>query len=150
MNYNEQMKEIRIENKKLQKDIAKILNISPFTYSHYETKDNIIPINHLIKFCDYFNISLNYIFGLVKEKSQNSFSNSNTKITGERLKELRKENKLTQNKLASFLNTTQAVIANYERGRNYIATPFLYAICKKYNISADYLLGRNDTPKYLK
>ena len=30
-----------------------------------------------------------------------------------------------------------------------IATPFLYTICKKYNISADYLLGKIDNPKYL-
>ena len=69
---------------------------------------------------------------------------------GERLKEFRKNNKLTQSKLAVILNTTQSVIADYERGRYLIATPFLYTICKKYNISADYLLGKIDNPKYLK
>ena len=67
---------------------------------------------------------------------------------GTRLKEFRKENKITQDKLASILNTNQSVIANYERGRTIIATPFLYTICKKYNISADYLLGKINTPKY--
>ena len=70
--------------------------------------------------------------------------------SGNRLKEFRKENKLTQTKLASILNTTQSVIADYERGRYFISTPFLYTICKKYNISADYLLGRIDNPKYIK
>ena len=68
---------------------------------------------------------------------------------GQRLKEFRKDNKITQLKLAQILNTNQSVIANYERGRTVIATPFLYSICKKYNISADYLLGKIDSPKYL-
>ena len=66
-----------------------------------------------------------------------------------RLKEFRKENKLTQEKLASILNTNKSVICGYEKGRYIIATPFLYQICKKYNISADYLLGKIDSPKYL-
>lgn len=68
---------------------------------------------------------------------------------GQRLKEFRKDNIITQLKLAQILNTNQSVIANYERGRTVIATPFLYSICKKYNISADYLLGKIDSPKYL-
>ncbi len=48
------------------------------------------------------------------------------------------------------LNIENGTIANYELGINLIATPFLYSICKKYNISADYLLGKIDKPKYLK
>ena len=36
-----------------------------------------------------------------------------------------------------------------EKGKYLISIPFLYTICKKYNISADYLLGKIDNPKYL-
>ena len=71
-------------------------------------------------------------------------------ILSKRLKDFRKENKITQKKLAQELNTSQSTIADYERGKNMIPTPFLYTICKKYNISADYLLGRINNPKYLK
>jgi len=145
MNYGEKMKEIRKENNMLKKDIAKILNLSVFTYSHYETKDTIIPINHLINFCNYFKVSLDYILSLNNNKTYNGIiKNINNLKAGNRLKEFRKINKLTQNKLAEVLNTNQSVIANYERGRNIIATPFLYTICKKYNVSADYLIGRID------
>ena len=56
-----------------------------------------------------------------------------------RLKEFRKENKITQNKLSELLKTSQSTIADYERGKNYLPTPFLYTISKKYGISADYL-----------
>ena len=44
----------------------------------------------------------------------------------------------------------RSALANYERGRNVIATSFLYTICTRYNISADYLLGKINNPKYLK
>lgn len=46
--------------------------------------------------------------------------------------------------LAEMLNTTHSNVGFYEKGRNFIATPFLYQICHKYHVSADYLLGRID------
>ena len=60
------------------------------------------------------------------------------------MKSFRKEYKLTQEKLAEELNMARSAIANYERGRTIIATPFLYTIASKYHISADYLLGKID------
>ena len=67
-----------------------------------------------------------------------------------RLKEFRKENGITQEKLADLLNVVKGTIGNYETARSIIATPFIYTISKKYNISADYLLGKTEEPKYLK
>ena len=52
--------------------------------------------------------------------------------------------KITQDKLAQKLNVSRTTITEYERGTNIIATPFLYTICKDYNLSADYLLGKID------
>ena len=70
--------------------------------------------------------------------------------SGLRLKTFRKEWNITQTKLADFLNTSFSNVSAYERGVNILSTTYLYAICKKYNISADYLLGKIDNPKYLK
>ncbi len=70
-------------------------------------------------------------------------------LSSKRFKEFRKEHKLTQGKLGKDLNASPAIITYHENKRTTIATPFLYDICKKYNISADYLLGKTDTPKYL-
>ncbi len=151
MEYGIKMKEIRLEKKTSQKEIANYLGISPITYSHYETQDTTIPIKHLYNFCNYFNSSINYIFSFSNIK-YGKYNNEkiNKTISGERLKNFRKENKLTQSKLAKTLNTDKTVICNYEKGKNIIATPFLYSLCKNYKISADYLLGRTDFPKYLK
>ena len=151
MIYEKNLKQIRCKYNKLQKDMGAILGVSEHTYSHYESGDATIPIKHLITVCKHFNVSLDFLFNFSEYKNCN-FSNKefNLKLSGKRLKEFRKENKLTQGKLAEFLNTTTSVISGYEIGRYLIATPFLYTICKNYNISADYLLGFVDEPKYLK
>lgn len=142
---------IREENKLSQIEIAKKLNISNSLYSRYERNAENIPIKTLIKISEIFNASIDYIFGFNNAKQYKSSTNDiNSKIAGTRLKEFRKKQKLTLEKLAQELNTTKSVICNYERGRNFIASPFLYTICKNYKISADYLLGKIDSPKYLK
>lgn len=145
MLYGNKIKHLR-ENKELkQKQISEILEISYKAYNHFENEYTIIPIKHLNTLCNYFDVSLDYIFSFNKDtKYQNYNKEINTIISGSRLKEFRKQNKITQVKLANILNTTQSNIAEYERGKNIISTPFLYTICKKYHISADYLLGKID------
>ncbi|MCM1053639.1 MAG: helix-turn-helix domain-containing protein [Ruminococcus sp.] len=150
MIYKERLKELREKYGLKQTELCKILNVDNSALSHYENEDIIIPTKHLITLCNYYNVSIDYILGFNDILNYNNISNENKTISGQRLKEFRKENKLTQNKLATILNAGQPTIANYENGTYLIALPFLYTICKKYNISADYLLGKTDAPKYLK
>ena len=151
MYYKERLKNLREQLEIKQSDLAKYLQISNKTYSAYETQYEIIPSKHLIKLVDYLNTSVDYLFGFTDIKQYpNYIVGINQKLAGERLKLWRKENKITQIKLATELNTTFSVISGYEIGRRLIATPFLYQICKKYNISADYLLGKIDYPIQLK
>ena len=149
--YKDRLEEIREEKELKIKDISKMLNFEKDTYGKYEREYVIIPIKHLNTVCNYFGVSLDYIFNFTNSKKYNiSCSDINREKMSKRLKEFRKENKLTQVKLAEILNIANGTIAEYERGTNIIATPFLYTICKNYNISADYLLGKIDEPKYLK
>ena len=150
MNYGEKLKELREEKGLKIYDISRFLNFDKDTYGKYEREYNTIPIIHLNTLCNYFNVSLDYIFNISNIKQyQNYKENIDLKIAGARLKEFRKENKLTQSGLGKILGCSYGTIAGYEIGRYLIATPFLYTICKKYNISADYLLGKIDSPKYL-
>ena len=142
--YGKRMQEIREKNNISQESIASVLDIKRSTYGHYETQYQTIPINHLITFCEYFNISIDYIFNLTDKLQYNNSKNFQKETSALRLKEFRKNNKLTQSELANILNTTKTVICGYEKGRYIIATPFLYMICKKFNISADYLLGKTE------
>jgi len=55
------LREIREDSDLLQKDIAKVLNVSQRGYSHYETEDTNIPIETLHKLADYYNTSIDYL-----------------------------------------------------------------------------------------
>ena len=145
MIYKKRLIELRESKDLKQYDIANILNIYKGLYNQYETEYEIIPIKHLNTLSNYFHVSIDYLFNLTdKLNYKNSKEEINSVIVGQRLKEFRKKNKLTQEKLANKLNIARSALANYERGRNIIATPFLYTICKEYHVSADYLLGKID------
>ena len=148
--YKNNLKIIRNNAELTQEEMGKIIQISKSQYNNYETEYSIIPIKHLNRICNYFNVSLDYIFNFTKEKNyNNSLKEINKNKSGQRLKELRKNHNLNQTQLAKFLNTSFTNISAYERGLNIINTNYLYTICKKYNISADYLLGKTNYPKYL-
>lgn len=63
------LKDLREDNDKLQKDIAKILGISQQYYSEYEKGNRTITISHLIKLAKYYNTSIDYIVGLSNNKN---------------------------------------------------------------------------------
>ena len=63
-----------------------------------------------------------------------------------RLKELRKQKKLTQLKLAMDLNLSQNTISRYETGEREASYNELIKIADYFNVSVDYLLGRTDIP----
>ncbi len=143
MNYGDILKYLREENELTQKEVAEKLKIKRSTYNQYEQQYDIIPSIRLCQVADLFNVSIDYILGLTTTKKHpESKKGADIELSKNRLRTLRKNNKLSQASLASFLGVNQTVIAHYETGRNLIATPSLYFICKKYKISADYLLGR--------
>ena len=64
------LRDLREDNDLLQKDIAKILNISQTGYSKYETETNDIPTSILIKLALYYEVSIDYILGLTNDKKR--------------------------------------------------------------------------------
>lgn len=66
------------------------------------------------------------------------------KIFCERLKELRKAEKLTQRDMAEKLNIVQPSYIRYENGTAEPSQETLIKIAEIFDVSVDYLLGRND------
>ena len=134
-----------------QENLGKYIGVTKQAFNHFEKEYTIIPIKHLNTICNYFDVSIDYIFGFTDLKQyKNSIKEIDLDVVKKRLKEFRKENKISQEKLAEQLHVAKGTIGNYERKRSLIATPFLYDICKNYHVSADYMLGKTNSPKYIK
>lgn len=63
------LKDLREDNDKLQKEIAKLLGISQQYYSEYENGNRTITINHLITLSKFYGTSIDYIVGLSDQKN---------------------------------------------------------------------------------
>ncbi len=142
---------LREYNDLSQEEIATSLNIKRQTYSLWETKTKIVPLKHLNTLCNFYNVSMDYMLGLSKQKTIKRMKKPkdlNKIEIGKRIKEVRLKYKLSTRDLAKFLNTTASTISAYENGKTLILTAFAYQICKKFKISLDWLCGRS-RKKYL-
>lgn len=66
-------------------------------------------------------------------------------LFGEKLKELRKKEGLTQEALAAEIDVTKRTLINYESGRCYPKqTEIVMRLAKRFSVSADYLMSEAD------
>lgn len=63
-------------------------------------------------------------------------------IFKERLRELRKSKCMTQKQIAKILHCSNTTISNYESGNNEPSFSILILLSDYFNVSVDYLLGR--------
>ena len=137
------IKGIREDNDLTQVKIANILNVKRSAYSLWELGINTIPLTKLAEFCNYFNVSMDYVLGLTNiKKYPLDRKNIDMNTLGSRLKEMRKKEKKTQEDIASLLNTTHSTWSAYENNKVLIPTIFIWKFAKEYNCSVDYLCGR--------
>lgn len=67
MNYYQRLRDIREDNDLTQTDVAKVLNIQQTQYSRYERGATQMSIDKYIVLAKYYNISLDYITGIIDE-----------------------------------------------------------------------------------
>lgn len=151
MDYGKRMKEIRTYDLYTQSFVAEKIGLKPNAYTQFECQNRIIPLEYLNKFCNFFNVSLDYVLGLnSKEKYADSKRELDFNLFITRIQEYRNEKKLSQSALAMKTGIPRTSISTYENNNCPVSTKSLYKICSKCGLSADYLLGRSDNPKYLK
>ncbi len=68
MDIAERIRALREDSDKSQSEIAEILNVGQRTYSDYETRKIRIPLESVIILAKYYNVDMNYICGITKEK----------------------------------------------------------------------------------
>lgn len=59
------LQDMREDHDLKQKDVAEILQISRQYYTRYENEQNEIPVHHLIVLARYYDVSLDYLTGLI-------------------------------------------------------------------------------------
>ena len=65
-------------------------------------------------------------------------------MIGKRIKELRTEMKISQQKLADLINESQSAIARWEMGKTEPTASAIIKLADVFGVCADYLLGRQD------
>lgn len=68
MDYIIRIRNLREDADKTQQEIAEYLGTSQTMYARYERGANEMPIRHLIKLSDYYQVSLHYLCGRTDEK----------------------------------------------------------------------------------
>ena len=65
-------------------------------------------------------------------------------IYNERIREIREDNSLTQQKIADLLHIGQRTYADYESGKTRIPVDNLLILARFYNVSMDYITGTSN------
>ena len=140
--YDNNLKYIRENLEMTQKELGVVFGVDESTYRGWETGKDIIPLRHLIRFSNLYEVSIDYLLKLSATNTLYEKYKINKEYVGNTLKEVRKKLNLTQSKIAKECMISQTTYSNYEKGYYLVSTITLYTICKKHNISIDYLLGR--------
>ena len=85
------LKFCREELEMTQSELGYVFGVSKYTVSGWETGKDTMPFNKLIKFCNLYNYSLDFVTGLTRENTKYKSKITPTKESiGKRLKEIRK------------------------------------------------------------
>lgn len=66
MKYIKIIRDLREDNDLTQAQVAKLLGTSQTMYARYERGANELPIHHLIRLCEIYGVSADYILGMDK------------------------------------------------------------------------------------
>lgn len=65
MKFYQRLRDLREDSDKNQAEIANLLKIQQTQYSRYERGERELPMHHFITLARYYNVSLDYLAGLV-------------------------------------------------------------------------------------
>ena len=135
--------QMRLKMNVTQYEFAKLLDVSTSYVSNWENGYNEITIVILNKICNICHVSFDYMMGFTKKVQDTIFLKEiDKKYLGSKLREIRKKENLTQEKMAKKINTHRFLISDYEIGRKSISTADLKQICETFGYSADYCVGK--------
>jgi len=135
--------DLRVDNDLTIKEMAGIVGITIDNFFDYANGRSNFPLDKMNVFVNYFKTNFDYVTGLSDDKIEVGGDIDLIKLK-KRLKEVRKENKLSQDDIAKEIGDRQSTYWNYESGDSIIPISKLYLLAKYYNVSIDYFIGKCD------
>jgi len=136
-NFRERLDDLLIENNMSKNQLASQINVSPETiYGYY--KKNLLPEIKIAKrIADLFNCSLDYLFGLTDQLTNNDV---NTLSFADTIKKLIKNNHKSVEKTMKELNISDRTYYRWQSGESKPLTSVIIALAKYFDVSIDYLV----------
>lgn len=109
----------------------------------YKQKSFYPNIETAVKIADFFNCSLDYLFGLNDKRGDGKVKGANLSVFYQRYINLLKKNKVSHYRLYKTIGLNNSSITKWKNG----ATPKVESLIKiadYFGVSIDYLVGRTD------
>lgn len=142
---NNRLEDLRELSDFSKKEFAKILGVSDSIYARWENSKDFIPTKRLYQIASFYNVNIDYILALTNKKIEIITKEQiDINIVAKRTFEIRKDMNESLREFAKRLNTSGSTWHAYEKGKVLILGAFLIEVCKNYNYSADWILGRTN------
>ena len=135
--FQDRINELLNEHKANRTDLSKILKINSSSIDAYFNKNHFPSINIAIKMAQYFDCSLDYLFGRSDEVKNN---NKNSKSFFETFDSLIKDNNLSIAGTMRDLNMSENNYYRWKKGL-FPKTLKILDVAKYFEVSVDFLVG---------
>lgn len=130
---SKRLKELRLASELSQQAVASELGITQQAYAYYESGKRQPGNEMLLRLSELFDVSVDYLLGLPKRGPST--------IRENRIRELRKQHKMTMKQLGQVVGLAESTISQYETGKRQPDNETLLRLGEFFDVSVEYLLG---------
>lgn len=142
MDIQHRIRALREKKNLTQREAAEGIGTTLQTYQRYEQGTRVPQLDQLIRLCDFYGTSLDYIIGRVNRDDEDI----NAVYFRTRLKRLRQEKGLSPQELADAVECDVATIHMYENGEKVPMIRRTVKLARALDTTAEYLVGAADDP----
>ena len=146
-NFTSNIKKLRKEYNLSLLQLAREVGYSKNTISLWEIGTRTPCADAIIILSRYFQVSTDYLLKVSDDNTMLHRSDDfevDMSIFNKRLKELRLQKKLSQDRLADKTGISQSAIGNWEIGKGTPSATAIISLAHYFGVSTDYLLGESD------